>query len=148
VSSSLLLLFFGRQRRIQIEHPFGQLHVYLPVLEVHAFQIRFGVGNLVAPASRADNQQRRFARAKLNFFNLANLAACIKYRAADQVAYVIPSCFELCPLTLRNLQFAAYQNLGIGDRINSRELQNQVTLVRPELFNQQFASAVVLRESE
>lgn len=148
----LLLFFFGGQRPVQIQHPFGQLHVYLLTLEVYAFQIRLGVGNLAAPASNAasynNNQQGRFARAKLNVFNLANLATRVEHYASDQVANVIPSRSKLRPLIAWNLQFAAQQQFGIGDRINPRELQNQVSLVRPEFFNLQFAPAVVLRESE
>src|ERR1700747_3109860 len=68
VSRSLLLLFLC-QRRVQIEHSVGQLHLNLLMLEVYAFQIRLGVRNLAALASLVDNQQGRFARAKLNVFN-------------------------------------------------------------------------------
>jgi hypothetical protein len=118
------------------------------MLEVYAFQIRLGVGNLAAFASCADNQKRRFARAKLNVFNLANLAIRVEHYATNQIADVIPTWIELCPFTARNLQFASEQSFGIGHRINSRELQNQETLVRPEFLNLQLAPTSVLRESE
>ena len=83
MSFSLMLLFFCCQRRVQIEHSFGQLHVYLLVLEVYAFQIRLCVRNLMTLAARAHNQQRRFTGAKLNTFNLAKLAIRVKNYAAD-----------------------------------------------------------------
>src|SRR5271165_3381258 len=118
------------------------------MLEVCAFHICPGVGNLVSFASRADNQQRRFARAKLNVFNLANLKTRVEHHAADQIADVIPSRFKLRPFLAGNLQLAADQSFPLGDRIHSRELQNQQLFVRPKFFNPQLAPAVVGRKSE
>jgi hypothetical protein len=144
----LLLFFFRSQGRVQLKHPFGQLHVYLLVLEIYAFQLRFGVRDIVALAALGNNQQRRFASPKPNVFNLADLATRVENYATDQVADVIPSRFKLRPLGARNLQLTTNQHLRIGDRIDARELQNQVPLVRPEFFNLQFAPAVILRKSE
>ena len=126
--------------------------MYLFMLEINPFQICLGVRNLAVLTSLfalcTDDQQRRFARAKLNVFNLPDLATRVEHHAAYQVAYVIPSWIKLRPLTAGNLQFAADQSLGIGDRIDARKLQNQVALVRPEFFDLQLAPGVVSRESE
>src|ERR1700730_11617237 len=80
------------------------------MLEINPFQICLSVRNLAALTSLfalcTDDQQRRFARAKLNIFNLPDLATRVEHHAAYQVAYVIPSWIKLRPLTEGNLQLA------------------------------------------
>src|ERR1700691_1306230 len=92
---------------------------------------------------RPDDQQRRLASPEANIFNKSDFAVVIKNQTAYQIADVSPARLKLRSLAPRHLQCAAYQGLGVGDRIHSRELQRQAILVRPQLFNLQLPPGVI-----
>jgi hypothetical protein len=72
----------------------------------------------------------------------------VKNYASNQVADVSPTRLKLRSLASRHLQFAAYQVFRVGDRINSRELQSQTILVRPQLFDPQLPPGFILSQRQ
>ena len=94
----------------------------------------------------ANYQQRRFSRSKLYVFNLADLALAIEHGATDQVAQVRPARLQLGAFTARKLKFGAHQRLSIGNRLDALKLQNQKTLMRPQILDRYFAALAVFRE--
>ncbi len=99
-------------------------------------------------SSCTHHQKRRFSRPESNFPNHSKFAVPIEHRTSDQVADVIPSWFELRPVFFGNLQLGANQRLGIGNRINPFEFQNQVTFVRPKAFNLQLAALPIVKKRQ
>ena len=147
--AGLFLPFFLRYRGVDIEHALGKTHANSLLCEIDAFQVCFSEGH-IKPGSRtvADDQQRRFTRAELNVLNVANLSSVIENCTAGQVADVTPAWFKRSALTARHLQFASHERLSVGNRIHTRELQNQKVFMRPKLFNIQFAPCSIGLQSE
>ena len=92
--------------------------------KISSLQICFGVRNLVLARSRLDNKQRRFARSKLYVLHHANLAFTVEQYASHQVADVNPTRLQLRTFAGGDLQLAADQGFGIGNRIDAFELQS------------------------
>ena len=93
----------------------------------------------------AHDQQRRFSGAEDYIFNAADLAITVPNFAADQIAYVIPTWFELSAIARRHLQLGANQRLCVVDCFNPLKLQDDQTLVRPRVFDFQFATIAAFR---
>ena len=103
----LLLLFIGRKRSVHFQKTFRQVHLHPLGFHIHCLEIGLGKWNLKQPSRLPDNQQGRFAGAKLNILNSSDLAVAIEDCTTDQIANVIPPGLQLRTLTLRNLQFAS-----------------------------------------
>src|SRR5579885_300451 len=69
----LIPLFFLSHRGINLQHALGKIHANLLALYIHALQIRFGKRHIKLLTTSLDDQQRRFARSKLNVHYLSNL---------------------------------------------------------------------------
>jgi len=143
---SLLLFLFRRQRGIQLQHTFRQLHANDLVSEIRVGQIRFRVRDLVRFRPCLNYQQRRFTSPKLDVVNLSNLAVAIEHYASYEITDVSPSGLQICSFPFRNLQFTADQPFRIRYRVNTDELKNQISLVRPKFFNFYFLPRSVARQ--
>jgi hypothetical protein len=105
----LFLLFFGRDRSIDLEHTFGKVHAHLPLRYIYAFQIGLGEGH-IKPFSRAGyDEQRSFAGPELNVFDAADFMTMIDDYTADQIADVRPAPLQLRAFGTRDLQLRSDQ---------------------------------------
>ncbi len=135
----LLLLLFRRHGGIDFQHALGKIHEHLPARHVHGFQIRFGEGHIELLACFAGHdQQRRFASPKLNVLYAADIAAVVENYASDKIADIRPTLLKFGALTAWHLQFRSDQGLGVGDRIDAPELEDQQPLMGPQAFNFEF----------
>ncbi len=105
-------------------------------------------GNQQFFSSFADDQQRRFTGTKLHVFHAADRAPVIEDCASDQVADVSRPGFNLGPLFSRNLYLAADQRFGVVDTIDTRKLQDYITLMRPVRFQPQLAPLPIRIQSK
>ena len=109
--------------------------MHFPLCHIDCLDIRFGEGYVELLAFFRHNQQRRFAGAELNIFDVADLAAMIEYGATDQIADERPSRVELCAFCARKLQLRSDQKLCVRHRIDAYEFQNQQAFMRPQAFD-------------
>ena len=96
-------------------------------------------------------KQRSLACSKLHFADRPKqlLAVRIPYPnfAADNLAHVRRARFQLGALLKRNLQFQPGKLLGVADAFHAGELQHHAALMKPVLFQLQFAAAAVGRQA-
>ncbi len=78
---------------------------------------------------------------------MPNLAVPVEDDTSNEIADVSPSRLKPGAFRLWNLQFAADQRLSVRNRVNARKLQDQITLVRPKLFNFQFPPRSIIGQS-